>query len=135
MHEVLYYSMTGNTKRLADAIADELGVKAQRVDTDTRLADGSVVFVGTGLYGPYQGLKKFISRTEFSGRKVALFGTSGEGKGKEIGLLEQALSAKGANIVGRFHCKGEFLFLLNRNRPSSDDLENARAFALQVADS
>ena len=135
MHEVVYYSMTGNTKRLADAIADELGIKAQKVDKDTRLADGSVVFIGTGLYGPYQGLKNFISRTEFSGRKVALFGTSGEGKGKEVGLLEQALSTKGANIVGRFHCRGQFLFLLNRSRPSSDDLENARVFARQVVDS
>lgn len=135
MHEVVYYSLTGNTKQLAEAIASELGVEAKRVDKDTRLADGSVIFVGTGLYGPYQGLRKFINRTEFSGRKVALFGTSGEGKGKEVGLLEQLLSTKGADIVGRFHCRGEFLFLLNRNRPSSADLEGARIFARRVADS
>ena len=131
--EVVYYSMTGNTKKLADAIASELSVAAEKVKKDTRLADESLVFLGTGLYGPYQGLKHFIDRTDFAGRKVALFGTSGEGRGREVGALEQAVSTKGADIVGRFHCKGEFLFLVNRNCPTSEDLENARIFARQVA--
>ena len=131
--EVVYYSMTGNTKKLADAIASELSVAAEKVNKNTRLADESLVFLGTGLYGPYQGLKHFIDRTDFAGRKVALFGTSGEGRGREVGALEQAVSTKGADIVGRFHCKGEFLFLINRNRPTSEDLENARIFAQQVA--
>ena len=131
--EVVYYSMTGNTKKLADAIASELSVAAEKVKKDTRLADESLVFLGTGLYGPYQGLKHFIDRTDFAGRKVALFGTSGEGRGREVGALEQAVSTKGADIVGKFHCKGEFLFLINRNRPTSEDLENARIFAQQVA--
>ena len=132
MVEVVYYSMTGNTKKLADAIAGELGVAAEKVSTDTRLADESLVFLGTGLYGPYQGFKDFINRTDFASRKVALFGTSGAGRGREVEALEEAVSAKGADIVGRFHCRGEFLFLLNRNRPRSEDLENARAFARQV---
>ncbi|MGI9528832.1 MAG: flavodoxin family protein [Acidimicrobiia bacterium] len=135
MHEVVYYSLTGNTKQLAEAIAAELGVEAKRVGKDTRLADGSMVFIGTGLYGPYQGLKSFIKRTDFSGRKVALFGTSGEGKGKEVGLLERLLATKGADIVGTFHCSGEFLFLLNRNRPSNAELEDARVFARRLANS
>ena len=131
--EVVYYSMTGNTKKLADAIASELSVAAEKVSNTTRLDDESLAFLGTGLYGPYRGLKHFIDRTAFAGRKVALFGTSGEGRGREVGALEQAVSTKGADIVGRFHCKGEFLFLINRNRPTSEDLENARIFARQVA--
>jgi flavodoxin I len=134
MFEVVYYSMTGNTKKLADAIASELSVAAEKVNTNTKLADESLVFLGTGLYGPFRGLKQFIDRTDFAGRKVALFGTSGEGKGREVGALEQAVSTKGADIVGKFHCKGEFLFFINRNHPTSEDLENARNFARQVAD-
>jgi len=136
MFEIVYYSMTGNTKKLADAIASELNVAAENVNTNTKLADESLVFLGTGLYGPFQngGLKQFIDRTDFGGRKVALFGTSGEGKGKEVGALERAVSKKGADIVGKFHCKGEFLLFINRNHPTSKDLENARNFARQVAD-
>lgn len=133
MFEVVYYSMTGNTRELADAIASELSVSAEKVNKNTKLADDSVVFLGTGLYGPYQGLKHFIDRTDFAGRKVALFGTSGEGRGREVGALEKALSETGADIVDTFHCKGEFLFLINRNRPAREDLENARTFARQVA--
>jgi flavodoxin I len=134
--EVFYHSMTGNTKKLAEAIGAELNVAAESVSTNTKLADDSVLFLGTGLYGPYQsrGLRQFVDRTDFAGRKVALFGTSGEGKGREVGALEQAVSTKGADVIGRFHCKGEFLFFINRNRPTSEDLENARNFARQVAD-
>lgn len=135
MFEVIYYSMTGNTKKLADAIAAELDVAAENVNTSTKLADESLLFLGTGLYGPFQsrGLKRFIDEDHFDGRKVALFGTSGEGKGREVGALEDAVSTKGAEIVGKFHCKGEFLFFINRKRPTSEDLNSARSFAREIA--
>jgi flavodoxin len=50
--EVVYYSLTGNTKKVAEAIASELGVAAEDVKTKDRLAEESVVFLGAGLYGP-----------------------------------------------------------------------------------
>lgn len=135
MFEVIYYSMTGNTKELADAIAAELDVAAENVKTKSELAEDSFVFLGAGLYGPLRGwgLKRFIDRNNFHGRKVALFGTSGEGKGKEVGALEEAVAAKGADVAGRFFCKGEFLFLANRTHPTSNDLGNARKFAREMA--
>ena len=134
MFEVVYYSLTGNTRRVAEAIAAELDVPAENVKTKDRLAEGSFVFLGAGLYGPLKGwgLKRFIDRNRFHGRKVALFGTSGEGKGKEVGALEEAVTAKGAEVAGRFHCRGRFLFLVNPTRPSGEDLRNARAFAREV---
>ncbi|MCP3997691.1 MAG: flavodoxin [bacterium] len=134
MFEVIYYSLTGNTKKVADAIATELGVAAKNVKTVDRLAEGSFVFLGAGLYGPLRGLgfRRFIDRNDFAGRKVALFGTSGEGRGKEVGALEDAVTAKGAEVAGRFFCRGEFMFLVNRRRPASKDLENARAFAREM---
>jgi len=131
MFEVIYYSLTGNTQKVAEAIATELDVVAENVKTKDRLADESFVFLGAGLYGPLRsgGLKRFIASNNFDGRKVALFGTSGEGKGKEIGALEEAVTAKGAVIAGRFHCRGKFLFFINRKHPTSEDLGNAREFA------
>ena len=136
MVEVIYYSMTGNTKKLAEAIATELNVAAESVSMNTKLADQSLLFLGTGLYGPFQGrgLKRFIHGNHFEGRKVALFGTSGEGKGREVGALEGAVTKKGAAVVGKFHCKGEFLFFINRKHPMSKDLKGARNFARQLAD-
>jgi flavodoxin I len=134
MYEVIYYSLTGNTKKVADAIATELGVVAKNVDTKDKLAEDSVVFLGAGLYGPLRswGFRRFIDRNSFEGRKVALFGTSGEGKGKEVGALEEAVVAKGAEVAGSFFCRGRFLFL-KRDHPTSKDLENARRFAREVA--
>ncbi len=134
MFEVIYYSLTGNTKKVADAIATELGVVAEDVKTKGRLADGSVVFLGAGLYGPLRnwGLRRFIDRNELRGRKVALFGTSGEGKGKEVGILEEAVAARGAEVAGTFFCRGRFLFL-KRDHPTKEDLEDARRFAREVA--
>ena len=101
--------------------------------TKDRLAENSFVFLGAGLYGPLRawGFKRFIDRNSFRGRKVALFGTSGGGKGIEVGALEEAVAAKGAEVTGRFFCRGRFLFLL-RKHPTSADLGNAREFAREV---
>ena len=134
MFEVIYYSMTGNTKKVADAIATELDVAAENVKTKDKLAEDSFALLGAGLYGPLRGLgfRRFIDRNDFAGRKVALFGTSGGGKGIEVGALEEAVAAKGAEVTGRFFCRGRFLFLL-RKHPTSNDLENARRFAREMA--
>ncbi len=135
MFEVIYYSLTGNTKQVADAIAAELDVSAENVKTKKKLAEDSLVFLGAGLYGPLRGwgFRRFIDRNHFDGRKVALFGTSGEGRGKEAEALEDAVAAHGAEVVGRFFCKGDFLFLVNRNHPTGKDLEDARRFAREMA--
>ena len=132
--EVIYYSLTGNTKKVAEAIATELGVVAQDVKTKDQLAEDSLVFLGAGLYGPLRnwGFRRFIDRNDFRGRKVALFGTSGEGKGKEVGALEEAVRAKGAEVAGSFFCSGRFLFLKG-DHPTSKDLAGAKRFAREVA--
>jgi flavodoxin I len=132
---VIYYSLTGNTRKVAEAIAAELDVAAEDVKTKDKLAEDSFVFLGAGLYGPLRGwgLKRFIDRSSFHGRKVALFGTSGEGKGKEVGALEEAVAAKGAEIAGSFFCRGRFLFL-KRDHPTSKDLGNAKRFAREMAE-
>ena len=134
MFEVIYYSMTGNTKKVAEAIAAELDVSAEDVRTKGELAKDSLVLLGSGCYFPMRGrgFKKFVARNDFDGQKVALFGTSGEGKGREVEALGKMVTAKGAKVIGKFYCKGKFLFFINRKHPTSDDLENARKFAREL---
>ena len=136
MFEVVYYSLTGNTRKVAEAIAAELGVAAENVKAKDGLADGSLVFLGAGLYGPLRGwdLKQFIGGNDFRGRKVALFGTSGAGRGEELAALEELVEARGAEVVGRFFCSGQFLYVVNRRHPTSQDLDNARMFAREMAE-
>ena len=135
MYEVIYYSLTGNTRKLAEAIAGELGVSATAVKASPGLSDGSLVFLGAGLYGPLKGwrLKPFIESTDLDGRRVALFGTSGEGRGKELVALRELVEARGADVVGSFFCSGQFLFAVNRGHPTAEDLEGARRFAREMA--
>ncbi len=134
MFEVVYYSMTGNTRKVAETIAAGLGVKAESVKEKKELAKDSFVFLGSGCYASKPGgkLRKFIARNDFKGRKMALFGTSGSGEGHEVKAIEELLKAKGALIKGSFCCKGRALFFFNRGHPSNEELAKAREFANEM---
>ena len=133
MFEVVYYSKMGNTKKVAEAIAVELGVTAEHVKAKEGLAKDSFVFLGSGCYAsrPGRKLRKFIARNDFTGRQVALFGTSGNGRGDEVRGMEKLLKPTGALIRGSFYCKGK-MFLFNRGHPSNEELANAREFASEM---
>jgi flavodoxin len=131
---VLVDSRGGNTRKLADAIAEELGVKVS--DIGASLPDDTMVlFLGSGTYGgkPGKNIMKFIDSGNFSGRKIALFGTSMSpaGSQKMIAVMNDAVKKKGATIVGNYHCGGKFL-LFNRGHPDEADLENAKEFAREI---
>ena len=138
MFEVVYYSITGNTEKVAEAIAAELGVKAENVTGKRGLvAKDSFVFLGSGCYGGNPGgkLLEFIVTNDFKGKRVALFGTSWRGKGNEVKALEELLKTRGALIMGSFCCKGKVWFLLNRGHPTDEELSNAREFANEMKQS
>lgn len=127
-------SRGGNTRKVADAIAEELGVRVG--DPGTPLPDDAkFLFLGSGTYGgaPGKEMVKFVTDNVFTGRRIALFGTSmkPEGAGKMIAAMEDALTKKGATVLGRYHCMGKFL-LFNRGRPSTEDLDNAKKFAQEM---
>jgi len=130
--QVIYFTKTGHTKKVAEAIASELNVKAEDVK-DAKLNDEGLVFLGSGKYGPQPGktIMEFIENNNFKSRNVALFGTSGGGKGLEVQEMEKALNAKGACIKGKFFCRGKFMFF-NRGRPNDEDLNEAKKFAKQM---
>jgi flavodoxin len=134
MNHVLYYSMTGNTKKMAMAIAGELGVEAKNVKTEATLPQDGLLFIGSGSYGskPGEDLVKFIEKNDFSGRKVAVFGTSGSGDGKEVESMAALLKGKGAVVVGSYHTKGKAFVVVNMGRPNKDDLDGARKFAREI---
>lgn len=134
MFEVVYYSMCGSTKKVAEAIAVELGVKAESVKAKGGLTKDSFVFLGSGCYAgrPGRKLRKFIARNDFKGRQIALFGTSGDGEGKEVKAMAELLKPAGALIRGSFYCKGSFFFLFNRGHPTDEELAKAREFANEM---
>jgi flavodoxin len=133
---VIYYSMTGNTKKIADAIAEELGLTAVNVKDVADIPKDGVLFLGSGCYGgkPGTDMQKFIEGHDFKGRKVALFGTSGGGVGKETEAMADTLKQKGANVLGSYDRTGSTFLLLNSGHPDKKDRDGARTFAREMAD-
>jgi len=127
-------SRGGNTKKVADAIAEELGVKVGDLRA-SQSDDGKILFLGSGTYGskPGEAMMKFIESGNFTGRNIAIFGTSGgfAGGQKMITAMADTLTRKGATIVGSYHCRGK-TFLINWGHPTKEELDNAKKFAREM---
>jgi flavodoxin len=130
MFEVVYYSETGNTRKVADAIAAQLGVTAKDVGIAGVVPHDAFIFLGMGCYrGELPGaVRAFISENRFRGRKIALFYTSAFGLENEHRKLEKQLEELGAVIVRNFKCRGRFLDI-NKEHPTWFELKKAAWFA------
>ena len=140
MYEVIFFSRSGNTKKLATSIADELDVKARHIRLVESLPEGDI-FLGSGLYfmRPAKLVREFIRNNDFQGRKVAIFGTSTTGFGIETMWMERLLKRTGAIITGKYYCPGRFFLriagkylFIRKGRPADKDLEKAREFAHSI---
>ena len=131
MNQVIYFSRSGNTKKIADAIAEEIDTKAENVCNATIDSSSDYFFLGSGCYGgkPSPVMINFIKSNGFSGKKIGLFGTSGSGKGSELKEMKTALGAQRAKIHGSFSCKGKTFFLINRKHPTTKEINHAKKFA------
>jgi len=129
---VVYFSRGGKTRKVAEAIAQELECEAVDVKKETPDVSGvELLIVGSGQYVGklHETLQGFLDRLQPSGKsKAAVFATAGGPDPKVIYVLQRALEAKGYKVVSSFKCRGKFLFF-NRGHPNEDDLRNAKAFA------
>jgi len=132
--EVIYYTKTKNTKKIAEVIAQELDVSAENVKEKNKISKDSIVLLGSGLYANRLGkdIVNFIESNDFKGIKVAVFGTSGEGMGKETQILKDMLEKRGAIVIDEFHCKGKAMYLFQRSHPTNEEFERAREFARKL---
>jgi flavodoxin len=133
MYEVIYYSIGGNTRKVAEAIAEEVGTKARDIKTVEAVDGKSVIMLGTGCYGAVlvKDIVDFIERNQLQGRKVALFTTSAFGMSKEVEIIENQLKNKGVDVIARFNCGGRW-GVIKRNHPDTNELEKAREFARMI---
>ena len=130
---VRYYTKTGNTQKLAAAIAKELGVEALPISMPvTEPVD--ILFLGNSYYAftidPE--VRDFIrSLDKKMVGKIANFGSAAM-----LNSTYKKVKAE-ADKVGiplderEFHCKGEFKGL-HKGRPNDQDLAEAAAWARQI---
>ncbi len=110
---VTYVSETGNTKKIADAIFEEIQCEKEikgigEVDSTEGF---DLLFVGFPIqgFGPANLARQFMEKN-VAGKKVALFIThaSPEDSTDLQGWIEGCKDAAvGADIVGLFNCQGE----------------------------
>lgn len=133
---VIYQSRGGNTKRVADAIAEVCGVQALDVQEPHNVSSSDLLFIGMGIYGgkPDASILDYLDQLPVNTiRGAALFSTSATGKDC-LQLAVNLLDHKGIQVYPkRLLVKGRFLFL-NRGRPGTEELNQARAFAREVLD-
>lgn len=130
MDKVVYYSRGGNTKKLADAVAEEIGVLAVSVEEYDLTDKADILFVGTSIYvGKIdKKMRAFLETLDSSNvKKVVVFGSGVAG---DSALEEVKSILEPHRIVvseACFYCKGSFL-LANRGRPNEEDLEDIKKF-------
>ena len=129
---VRYYTQTGNTKKLAEAVADALGVEALPI-TEPVEEPVDVLFLGNSYYAfsiaPQ--VKAFILRLDKE--KVGMIANFGSAAMMGSTFKKVAAEAKrvGIPMVNKeFHCRGEFKGI-HKGRPNEQDLEDAAEFARQ----
>lgn len=126
---VRYYTRSGNTKKLAEAVAEAVAVEAK--DVSVPLEDkADVLFLGCSYYAfdVDQAVKDFIVSNKDNIGKVVCFGTSAMMKSMKKPVRKVA-DTVGVEVADEeFHCRGEFA-KFHKDRPNEADLANAAEFA------
>jgi len=141
----IYSYHHGNTRKVADAMADVLACDIIQVDETTPrdVSEFDLIGLGAGIAFSkhYRQLLEFAERLpSVEGKRAFIFSTAGLHSDKWMrrhhAKLKQILGDKGYNIVGQFACKGYDTFGalkviggINRGRPNEDDLARATDFA------
>lgn len=130
---VRYYTKTGNTKRLAEAVADAVG--AQALPVDSPIEDPvDLLFLGNSYYAfsidpEVRNFIRSLDRNKVG--KIVNFGSAAM-----LNSTYKKVKAE-ADKIGipvderEFHCRGEFKGL-HKGRPNGEDLKAAAEFAKKI---
>ena len=121
--KVRYYSRSGNTKLLADAIAKGLNVEAISVDSNNSQIkdDTDILFVGGALYayGLDKKLKQYLANIDGSKiKRAVVFSTSWLSK-HSIELIKNHLRDKDINV------DEEYIYA--KNKPNDEFLKQVQS--------
>ena len=137
---VVYWSGTGNTQAMAEAVADgirEAGAQAEVIEVGNAsaavLASESAFALGCPSMGAEQleetEMEPFVEELEplVSGKKILLFGSYGWGDGEWMRSWVERMTAAGAVVVG-----GEGVIC--QEAPDEEALESCRALGKALAE-
>ncbi len=135
---VVYWSGTGNTQAMADAIgagAKDAGAEVEVVEVDSANADDILAQPGFALGCPSMGaeeldesMEDFVASIEgkVSGKQIVLFGSYGWGDGEWMRTWTDRMTGAGATVVG-----GEGV--IANETPDDDAVEACKAAGKTLA--
>jgi len=144
---IVYFSATGNTAKIAKAMAQILRAKVKKVQ-DAKPGDISkynLIGFGSGIYAmkPSPALLNFVDKMPCSKKKQKAFIFSTRGGGPTWlyhRALRKKLTERGFEIAGEFSCKGLDTFWLfkwfgglNKGKPGKKEVHDAKSFARLLA--
>ena len=127
---VRYYTKTGNTKKLADAVAEAAGVEAKTV-SESLPEDVDVLFLCSSVYyaGADKAVKDFIDGIDVKVGKVVNISTAAiiDSTYRQIkGLVE----AKGLTRAPQeYHCRGVWAKRVHQGHPTAQEVTAAADLA------
>lgn len=111
--KIIYYSLSGNTKRMAELIAEGIksnGKEAELIDfesvTSEEIINEEIIILGCPAQGAEQleegTVEPLVESLEgkIHGKKVALFGSYGWGDGEWMRNWEERMESYGAVLIG-----------------------------------
>ncbi len=131
---VRYYTKTGNTKRLAEAVAAAVGTEALPISNDVS-EPVDILFLGNSYYAfsidpEVRNFIRSLDREKVG--RIVNFGSAAMLNSTWKKVKAEADKA-GIPLDDReFHCRGEFKGL-HKGRPNDEDLKSAADFARKVA--
>jgi flavodoxin len=130
---VRYYTKTGNTKRLAEAVAKELGVEALPLSEPIK-EPVDILFLGNSYYAfnidPE--VREFIQKLDKDMvGKIVNFGSAAMLNSTYKKVKAEADKAGIAMDEREFHCRGEFKGI-HKGRPNQEDLDAVAAFTRSI---
>ena len=129
---IRYYTKTGNTKKLAEAISSVVNVEAKTID-EKLSEDVDILFLGSSVYaaGVDKRVKEFIKNIDVNVGCVVNFSSAAIIE-STYSQVKKEVEAKGIKMSeDEFHCRGAFKFV-HRGRPNDDDLKDIKEFAKRI---
>lgn len=152
---VVYFSQTGNTRQVAEAMQEALAATAgfcaiYRLEETDPAELGRYDLIGLGCPAFYfrepLNVRRFLfdipdQRTDFGPKPFFLFVTHGGTPGDVFSRVQRLASARGLATIGSFGCLGVDTFppyadrrpLIAQGHPDSGDLQKAGLFAADMA--
>jgi flavodoxin len=144
---IIYSSKSGNTKKIADSMASQIGCDAIRITSDNALStvdlkEYDLVFVGTGLFAgtPNEDILRYLRNLNLKTTKLfVLFITWGGAARTDklvLAKLRTLLESKGQKVFeDHFACYGGWKgILMKRGHPKTEEIKAAGEWAKKLFD-